>query len=142
MERKTRLEETLEFLASYFLFAPPHPIAREAIRFFVHSGNRYRLGGVTPSERASALRKATRELQGRLMIHKKSTDRQEPFRVLYVLPKTEREIEKQIIDRAGDKKGVLEKNEISPFKVCVEGGFLRKPAVIYLDMLVLVNVRE
>ena len=142
VEKKTRLQETLEFLASYSLFVPHNPNTREAIRFFVHSGNRYKLGGVTPSERAASLRKITRELQGQLVTHEKSNNEQGPLRVLYVLPKTEREIEKQIMDRASDKKGILETKPISPFKVCVKSSSLGKPCVIPLDMLRVVEGGE
>ena len=139
MGEKTRQQETRDFLASYSLFMPSNPVAREAIRSFIHSGNKYRLGGATPSDRAAALRTATEELRGRLVTHRKPVGEHGLLRVLYVLPKTEREIEKQLIDRANDRHGVLEKRPIHPFKVCVEGGFTSKSRVIPLDMLVLVD---
>lgn len=137
MKGKTRLQETKEFLIEHNLFIPDSRPAQEAIRFFVHKGNKYGLGGTTPSERATTLRQKMEELQGQLLMHKKPAERQILLRVRYVLAKTEREIERQIFDRRSLGEGDIEK--ISPFKVYVEDISLHKLCVVPLDMLKLVD---
>jgi|SRR3989338_9612721 len=136
---KTRKQEILDFFVEHHLFMPSSIAAREAIHFFVHSGNGYELGGATSEERIALLRKATEELRGKRMQNKKAGSRQVILEVCYVLPKTKNEIRQQIVDRANDRKGVLEKHGISPLKVCVVSPSLSKPCVIPLDMLVLVS---
>lgn len=137
MKGRTRRQELAEFFAAYSLFMPPTRDAREAIYVSVHSRNKYWLAGTTLSERAATLKKATEELQGQLMTHRKLTGRQKLLKVRYVLLKTELEIEKQIKDRRNGSEE-LEIEKISPFKVCVEG-LSPQPCIIPLDMLVLAS---
>lgn len=74
-----------------------------------HNRSRYRLGGATLEERIAGLRAVTAELQGQLMMYRRSLGKLLVLRVNYVLIKMEVEIERQLMDRAADMRECLQK---------------------------------
>jgi hypothetical protein len=140
MKKMTRRQQLIDFFSEYSLFMPPSPDAREAVYLFVHKGNKYKLGGTTPTERATRLREVTEELRGQCMVHKNQVGKRVPLRVLYVLPKTEREIERWLFERKSAQNAQMEVPKLSPYKVCVTSSSRSQPSVTALDMLVLTSV--